>query len=55
MQPRGGLAVIIEPVADVAMGIPGYVTSLPTKLTDAPLLDRPAAEAGWLGPPDRRP
>ncbi|MBN1908919.1 MAG: hypothetical protein JW818_04200 [Pirellulales bacterium] len=32
-------AVMVE-VADIAQGIPGYVTSLPTKMTDAPVLDR---------------
>ena len=28
-----------------------YVTSLPIKLTEAPVADRKASEAGWLGPP----
>jgi hypothetical protein len=42
-------AYMIE-VADMAMGFPGYVTSLPIKVTDAPVLDRKAQEAGWMGP-----
>ena len=42
-------AFMIE-VADTAQGYPGYVTSLPQKLTDAPLIDRKASEAGWQGP-----
>ena len=43
-------AYMIE-VADTAMGFPGYVTSLPIKLTDAPVKDREASKAGWMGPP----
>ncbi len=42
-------ACMIE-VADTAMGFPGYVTSLPMKLNDAPIKDREARKAGWLGP-----
>ena len=41
-------------VADTAMGFPGYVTSLPIKLTDAPVKDREASEAGWMGPPETK-
>ena len=44
-------AYMIE-VADTSMGFPGYVTSLPIKLTDKPIAPRLADEAGWLGPPD---
>lgn len=46
-------AYMIE-VADTAMGFPGYVTSLPIKLTDAPVKDREASKAGWMGPPERK-
>ena len=46
-------AFMIE-VADTAKGIPGYVTSLPQKLTDAPVVERDAGKAGWMGPPDRQ-
>jgi PhoPQ-activated pathogenicity-related protein len=42
-------AYMIE-VTDIAMGFPGYVTSLPIKVTNAPVLDRKAQEAGWMGP-----
>ncbi len=42
-------AYMIE-VGDIAMGYPGYVTSLPIKLTDEPVQDRKASEAGWMGP-----
>ena len=42
-------AFMIE-VADTARGFPGYVTSLPIKLDDAPVKDRLASEAGWMGP-----
>ncbi len=42
-------AYMIE-VGDIAMGFPGYVTSLPIKLNDAPVKDRLASEAGWMGP-----
>ena len=44
-------AYMIE-VADTAMGFPGYVTSLPIKLTDAAAKDREASKAGWMGPPE---
>ena len=46
-------AFLIE-VADTAQGIPGYVTSLPQKLTDAPVVERDPNRAGWMGPPDRQ-
>ena len=46
-------AYMIE-VADTAMGFPGYVTSLPIKLTDAPVKDREASKAGWMGPPETK-
>jgi hypothetical protein len=42
-------AYMIE-VADTAMGFPGYVTSLPRKLTDAPVVERDYTKPGWLGP-----
>jgi len=42
-------AFMIE-VADTAMGFPGYVTSLPKKLTDAPVIERDPSRPGWLGP-----
>ncbi|HOW69263.1 MAG TPA: hypothetical protein PKY77_01580 [Phycisphaerae bacterium] len=45
-------AFLIE-VADTARGIPGYVSSLPQKLTDAPVVERDPNKAGWMGPPDR--
>ena len=45
-------AFMIE-VADTAQGIPGYVTSLPQKLTDAPVVERDPRQAGWMGPPAR--
>ncbi len=32
-------AFMIE-VGDIALGIPGYVSSLPQKLTDAPVIER---------------
>ena len=44
-------AYMIE-VADTAIGFPGYVTSLPMKLTDTPVKDREARKAGWMGPPE---
>lgn len=47
-------AYMIE-VADMAMGFPGYVTSLPIKVTDAPVLDRKAQEAGWMDPRKTKP
>ncbi len=46
-------AFMIE-VADTAMGFPGYVTSLPIKVTDAEVQDRLASEAGWMGPGERK-
>ena len=46
-------AYMIE-VGDTAMGFPGYVTSLPIKLTDAPVKDRLASEAGWMGPREKK-
>ena len=46
-------AYMIE-VGDTAMGFPGYVTSLPIKLTDAPVKDREASKAGWMGPPETK-
>lgn len=46
-------AYMIE-VGDMAMGYPGYVTSLPIKLTEAPVKDRLASEAGWMGPPEKK-
>ncbi len=42
-------AYLIE-VADTAQGVPGYVTSLPQKLTDAPVAERNPHTAPWLGP-----
>jgi hypothetical protein len=42
-------AFMIE-VADTAMGFPGYVTSLPQKLSDAPVIERDPSKPGWLGP-----
>jgi hypothetical protein len=42
-------AFMIE-VADTALGIPGYVTSLPQKLTDAPVAERDPTKAPWMGP-----
>lgn len=44
-------AYMIE-VADTALGFPGYVSSLPIKLTDKPVEPRDTNEAGWLGPLD---
>jgi len=41
-------------VAATAAGFPGYVTNLPIKLTDAPVKDREASRAGWMGPPDKK-
>ena len=46
-------AFMIE-AADTARGIPGYVTSLPQKLTDAPVVERDPNKAGWMGPPERQ-
>ncbi len=46
-------AFMIE-VADTALGIPGYVTSLPQKLTDAPVVERDPNKAGWMGPAERQ-
>ncbi len=46
-------AYLIE-VADTAQGIPGYVTGLPQKLTDAPVAERDPDQAPWMGPPDKR-
>ncbi|HOW69265.1 MAG TPA: hypothetical protein PKY77_01590 [Phycisphaerae bacterium] len=46
-------AFLIE-VADTAQGIPGYVTSLPRKLTNVPVVERDPSKAGWMGPPERR-
>ncbi|MBN2024741.1 MAG: hypothetical protein JW809_18325 [Pirellulales bacterium] len=46
-------AFMIE-VFDVAQGVPGYVTSLPQKLTDAPVVERDPAKARWMGPPERQ-
>jgi len=46
-------AFMIE-VGDTAMGIPGYVTTLPKKLTDAPVVERDPNKAGWMGPPERQ-
>jgi dienelactone hydrolase len=46
-------AFMIE-VADTAQGIPGYVTSLPQKLTDAPVVERDPSQARWMGPPERQ-
>ncbi|MBN1417401.1 MAG: hypothetical protein JXP34_01415 [Planctomycetes bacterium] len=46
-------AYMIE-VADTAMGFPGYVTSLPIKVTDKPVEPRRANEAGWMGPPEAK-
>jgi PhoPQ-activated pathogenicity-related protein len=43
-------AYMIE-VADTSMGFPGYVSSLPIKLTDKPVEAREASKAGWMGPP----
>jgi hypothetical protein len=45
-------AYLIE-AADTAQGIPGYVTSLPQKLTDAPVAERNPHKAPWMGPPDK--
>lgn len=42
-------AFLIE-VADIAQGIPGYVTSLPQKISEAPVHERNPREAPWLGP-----
>jgi hypothetical protein len=42
-------AFMIE-VADTAQGIPGYVTGLPQKLTDTPVVERDPNKAGWMGP-----
>ncbi len=47
-------AFMIE-VADTAMGFPGYVTSLPKKLTDAPVVERDPSRPGWLGPREAKP
>jgi hypothetical protein len=46
-------AFMIE-VADIAQGIPGYVTSLPQKISDAPVVERDPQKARWLGPPERQ-
>ena len=45
-------AFMVE-VADTAQGIPGYVTSLPQKLTDAPVEERDPYNAPWQGPADK--
>lgn len=45
-------AFMVE-VADTAQGIPGYVTSLPQKLTDAPVEERDPYNAPWQGPVDK--
>jgi len=45
-------AFLVE-VADTAQGVPGYVTSLPQKLTDAPVQERNPYAAPWLGPIER--
>lgn len=36
-------------VADTAQGIPGYVTSLPQKVSDAPVVERDPQRAPWTG------
>lgn len=41
-------AYLIE-VADIAQGIPGYVTSLPQKVSDAPVADRNMDKNPWMG------
>ena len=41
--------VLIE-VADISLGIPGYVTSLPQKTSDAPVVERDPGRAPWRGP-----
>jgi len=46
-------AFMIE-VADIAQGIPGYVTSLPQKISDAPVVERDSSKARFLGPPERQ-
>ena len=46
-------AFMIE-VADIAQGIPGYVTSLPRKNSDAPVIERDPYKARWQGPPERQ-
>ncbi len=46
-------AYMIE-VADIAQGIPGYVTSLPQKISDAPVVERNPHKARWQGPPERQ-
>lgn len=45
-------AYLIE-VADTAMGIPGYVTTLPQKVTDAPVVERDSSRPAWIGPHGR--
>jgi hypothetical protein len=37
-------------VADIAQGILGYVTSLPQKISNAPVADRDPDNAPWMGP-----
>ncbi|MBN1588349.1 MAG: hypothetical protein JW888_02430, partial [Pirellulales bacterium] len=46
-------AFLVE-VADIAQGIPGYVTSLPQKISDAPVAERNPHKAPWLGPPEKQ-
>ncbi len=45
-------AFLVE-VADIAQGVPGYVTSLPEKLTDAPVEERNPYKAPWMGPVEK--
>lgn len=47
-------AFMIE-VADKAMGYRGYVTSLPQKISDAPVVQRNSRRPPWAGYPDRFP
>ena len=41
-------AYLIE-VADTALGVPGYVTSLPQKISDKPVADRDLSNTPWAG------
>ena len=47
-------AFMVE-VGDIAMGIPGYVSSLPQKLTDVPVIERRSrGSRPRLWEPDRK-
>ncbi|NLE39377.1 MAG: hypothetical protein GX621_15255, partial [Pirellulaceae bacterium] len=41
-------------VADIAQGVQGYITSLPRRISDAPVEERDPHNAPWQGPRERR-